>query len=308
MSDKSAIEWTDATWNPTTGCTKVSPGCARCYIERTPAFRIKGRRFVSGDIPLELHKDRLEQPLHWRTPRRVFVNSLSDLFHESVPDAFIDRVFAVMALTPQHTFQVLTKRAERMRDYMRRTKGADGVICRVNAAARAIPKGAWWKGDHTTWPWSNVWLGVSVENRRMRDERIPQLLKTPAAVKFISAEPLLEDIATDEVFSSYLYTGWTAPPFDDKLDWVIVGGESGPKARGFDVAWARSINRQCQAAGVPVFVKQLGARAYGPDVHSAILRDKKGGDPDEWPADLRVREFPRSTRNSPPLAERHGGD
>jgi protein gp37 len=121
VSDNSAIQWTDATWNPTTGCTKVSPGCAHCYIERTPAFRINGRKFVNGATDLRLHADRLEQPLHWRKPRRVFVNSLSDLFHDDVPDAFIDQVFAVMALCPQHTFQVLTKRPERMRS---RTSGS----------------------------------------------------------------------------------------------------------------------------------------------------------------------------------------
>lgn len=341
MADHSAIQWTDATWNPTTGCTKISPGCAHCYIERTPAFRIAGRQFVNGAIDLRLYTDRLEQPLRWKKPRRVFVNSLSDLFHEDVPDAFIDQVFAVMALSRRHTFQILTKRAPRMLAYMAsaglaqrvavemcHTPGWDrvpaiddfaNVTWRMDASERPIPAGL------VTWPLLNVWLGVSVENQRFADERIPLLLQTPAAVRFISAEPLLGPVD----FSGSCLE-WLAPFKDTdaslnrspRLDWVIVGGESGPGARPFDVGWARSIVRQCQSADVPVFVKQLGAHVldrndagFEGDTATSWPMDtdtldigcghhqgdpvrvrlkKKAGEPSEWPADLRVREFPEA--------------
>jgi protein gp37 len=259
----------------------------------------------------------LLDPISWRKPQRVFVNSMSDLFHESVPDSFIDRVFAVMALAPQHTFQVLTKRADRMRSYMSSTKGADGVICRVNAAAREIPKGRWWKGAHTSWPWSNVWLGVSAEDQQRADERIPLLLQTPAAVRFISAEPLLGPL--DLLLHHDWLTGEkesvSEKTHTPRLNWVIVGGESGLGARPLDVAWVRSIVQQCQAAGVACFVKQLGSvpmmleaewRALSstpilnhrnarrvPDGYVPLLMaDRKGGDMVAWPDDLRVRQFP----------------
>jgi protein gp37 len=296
MADHSAIQWTDATWNPTTGCTKISPGCSNCYIERTPAFRIAWRRFERGATDLRLHENRLDQPLHWRKPRRVFVNSLSDLFHESVPDTFIARVFETMALSARHTFQILTKRPQRML-----------ALVPTFATQHTAPNGS-------GWPLPNVWLGVSVENQHFADERIPLLLQTPAAVRFISAEPLLGSVLLDNGSNSWLSCTSTltdeqyealspreqadhccCEQFDEfgdhfrGLDWVIVGGESGPQSRAFDVAWARSIVRQCHTAAVPVFVKQLGANAIGTD----SLRDKKGGDPNEWPADLRVREFPR---------------
>jgi protein gp37 len=197
MSDHTGIEWTDATWNPTTGCTKVSSACAHCYIERTPPFRMKGRKFVNGHVPLKLHEGRLEQPLRWRKPKRIFVNSLSDLFHADVPDAFIDRVFAVMALCPQHTFQVLTKRPERMRAYFesKTEERRDGRIRQLDLQERIDDAAGEFGACHANlddrWPLPNVWLGVSVENQHFADERIPLLLQTQAAVRFISAEPLL---------------------------------------------------------------------------------------------------------------------
>lgn len=287
MSDKSAIEWTDATWNPTTGCTKISPGCAHCYIERTPAFRIAGNRFDRGKTDLTIFHDRLAQPLHWRKPRRVFVNSLSDLFHEDISDAFIDQVFAVMALTPRHTFQVLTKRAERMRQYIRNVRPE-----RLEEAAHGLPVLTWNDLRNYRWPLSNVWLGVSVENQHFADERIAELVNTPSAVRFLSLEPLLEHV--DLMAESHF--------FHHFIHWVIVGGESGPRARPFDLAWARSILRQCKPFGIPVFVKQLGANARqlmirpGCSVREAFepldLHDRKGGNIDEWPSDLRIREFP----------------
>jgi protein gp37 len=215
MSDHSSIEWTDATWNPVTGCTKVSPGCAHCYIERTPAFRIAGRRFVRGVIPVRLHDDRLDQPLHWRKPRRVFVNSLSDLYHEAVADEFIGRVFDAMRRAHWHRFQILTKRSARLREL-----------------AAMLPWAA------------NVWQGVSVENAA-HVHRIHDLRQVPAAVRFLSIEPLLGPIPNLPL---------------DGIDWVIVGGESGPTRRPVDAEWVRDIRDQCLAARVPFFFKQWGGR------------------------------------------------
>ena len=249
------IEWCDEVWNPVTGCTKVSPGCASCYAEALFPRPYPGRPF--SDV--RVHADRLDQPYSWRKPRRVFVNSMSDLFHEAVSDRDIARIFQTMERTPRHSYQVLTKRPERMRDFM---------------AAERLP---------------NVWLGVSVEDQRRAGERIPILLDTPAAVRFVSAEPLLA--AVD--LARYLYE-------DDAVDWVICGGESGPKARPCALQWVERIVGDCREAGVPVFVKQLGARPVAPDYtpyapqHKPLkLRNRKGGDPAEWPPELRVREFPR---------------
>ena len=307
-STNTSIEWTDATWNCVTGCSKVSPGCAHCYAERLAPKVFAGQMTVEmksrpegGAYPVErkrqftdvrCHEDRLDQPLRWRKPRRIFVNSMSDLFHEDVPDDFIDRAFAVMALAPRHTFQILTKRAERMQAYVQSRKYPNVVVHMM-----AILQNA--DSPHSTpdagWPLPNVWLGVSVENQHFYDERIGKLLRTPAAVRFISYEPALGPL-------DLRMGGMSMPDYADlnplpKLDWLIVGGESGPGARPFDLAWARSIVQQCQTAGVPVFVKQLGAKPIttydnGAQVYDVPLRDRKGGDIDEWPADLRVRQFP----------------
>ncbi len=189
MSASSTIEWTDTTWNPVSGCTKVSEGCRNCYIERTPPFRINKRFFehpatgersheIGASTDVQLHPDRLEQPLHWRKPRRVFVNSLSDLFHDEVPDDFIEHVWDVMAATPQHTYQILTKRPARMASVLRRLHDCDhgGSLSASCGYCEPLP---------------NVWLGVSVEDQRAADLRIPKLLETPAAVRFLSCEPLL---------------------------------------------------------------------------------------------------------------------
>lgn len=246
MSDGSKIEWTEATWSWVTGCTKISDGCLNCYIQTTPPFRIEHRKFSGPDIGastgLKLYSDRLWWPRRWRKPRRVFVNSLGDTFHEDVPRDLIAEAFAVMAVCPQHTFQVLTKRARRMREVM------DG------------PK------RHVLWSpklWHrsvlpNVWLGVSVEDQARADERIPDLLAMPAAQRFISAEPLLGPIDLTAVLHPL-----TRETGDDGLgapllDWVIVGGESGPNARPMHPDWARSLREQCTAAGVPFFFKQWG--------------------------------------------------
>ena len=304
MSATTSIEWTDKTWNPTTGCDQISPGCAHCYA-KTIAERLWASQYpeevifdehrqYAGQRPrvftdVRTHEDRLLEPLSWRKPARVFVNSMSDLFHEDVPDAFIDRVFAVMARCAMpyrdgHTFQVLTKRPERMRAYM-----AEGRAAHVAIHAPLM----------RTWPLPNVWLGVSVENQHFADERIPLLLQPPAAVHFISAEPLLGKV---ELFQFLPGGAWLHSPREmhSPLSWVIVGGESGPQSRPFDLAWARAIVAQCKAASVPVFVKQLGAHAFegependghGPQY---FTKNRKGGDMAEWPDDLRVREFPRA--------------
>ena len=302
MGDRSAIEWTDATWNPTTGCTKVSPGCAHCYIERTPAFRITGNRFVHGKTDIEIFHDRLAQPLHWRKPRRVFVNSLSDLFHEDISDAFIDRVFAVMARAPQHTFQVLTKRPARLLAWATRRGPVYDDASDFVALAIADGDASEIYPIEFAWPLPNVWLGVSVENQHFADERIPLLLQTPSAVRFISAEPLLGPVTLERSLACDHHGACgnghdcAASTYGRQLDWVIVGGESGPKSRDCQVEWIRSIQRQCQATGVPCFVKQLGRQPRVADGVYLNLRDKKGGDMAEWPEDLRVREFPRERR------------
>jgi protein gp37 len=214
MATISTIEWTDATWNPVTGCTKISPGCKHCYAERMAA-RLKlmhADRYRNG-FKLTTHAMSVEEPLHWRKPRLVFVNSMSDLFHDDVPLDFILQVFDVMKRTPRHTYQILTKRAERLAEL-----------------APLLP-----------WP-KNVWQGVSVESQKYT-ARIEHLITVPAAVRFLSVEPLLGPI--DDL------------PLDG-LHWIIVGGESGPGARPMDPAWARSIRDRCVAAGVPFFFKQWG--------------------------------------------------
>lgn len=460
------IEWTDATWNPVTGCTKVSEGCRHCYAERlaprvfagqTVTETVNGLRSTATERPrrftdVMVHPDRLGAPLRWRKPRRVFVASMADPFHDAVPTEFLDRMFAVMALSPRHSYQLLTKRPLRMRAYItdhdtpRRVQRAMDAVavdaasgepeewksvtslpyevsshgrvrrggqllklvehsggyrqvalcvnavprtelvhrlvltafkrppldgeeaCHLNGdrsdnrianlrwgskganmadAARHGTAGAWMKSrarltseqvaeirsrraageklvDVATrfginkrqvsaiargniyklpaleWPLACLWLGVSVENQAAADERIPLLLQTPAAVRFLSCEPLLSAIDLRPWLhdsNCLLPTGGPCiccEPREICIDWVIIGGESGPGVRPCDVGWVRSIVEQCKAAGVACFVKQLGARPVARDRRITMhLRDRKGGDPSEWPEDLRVREFPR---------------
>ena len=245
------IEWTDETWNPITGCTKVSPGCDHCYAER-----ITNRFGGPGAFDtVVLHPDRLDKPLHWRRPRRVFVNSMSDLFHDDVPDEFIERTFVVMALAPRHQFQILTKRPGRMASLL----GSREFVLAVQAAgvARIGPPLSYMPpntdGDPDNWPLANVWLGTSVEDQRWADIRIPKLLETPAAVRFLSCEPLLGPIDLTRIVS-----GQDVLDVRAVVDWVIVGGESGPDARPMHPAWARSLRDQCVEAGVPFLFKQWG--------------------------------------------------
>ena len=328
-----SIEWTDATWNPTVGCSRVSPGCEHCYAERvahrgmSPQHR--GLTVLGAHAPrwtgeVRLVEDRLALPLSWRKPKRVFVDSMSDLFHEALPMQAVARIFAVMAEASRHTFQILTKRPKRMRELVRSALFWDDV----RAAAHALDDELLAKLDHACDDRSlpNVWLGVTAEDQQRADERIPLLLETPAALRFVSYEPALGPVRLDRLTSDEglwydglrgRFSGNDGPP-GPRLDWVIVGGESGPKARPFDLAWGRSVVEQCRAAGVACFVKQLGARPEGAweDLsigmralfhtmesarnHRFDLRgsfeDRKSNDPLEWPIDLRVRQFPEVRR------------
>lgn len=220
MADKSSIEWTNATWNPVTGCTKISLGCDNCYAERfAERFRgVPGHPFEQG-FDIVLRPARLDQPLRWRAPRMIFVNSMSDLFHKAVPFDFVDRVFDVMERADHHTFQLLTKRSSRQRDYLRRRYGGGS----------APP---------------HIWVGVSVEDD-LRRSRIVHLQQSPATIRFLSLEPLLGPI----------------PDLDlSGIGWVIVGGESGPRARLIRPEWVEALRDQCVAADVPFFFKQWGGK------------------------------------------------
>jgi protein gp37 len=360
MAETSTIEWTDATWNPITGCSVVSPGCTNCYAMSLAGTRLKNhpsRKGLTQDTKagpvwngkVRLNEEWLDQPLRWKRPRMIFVCAHGDLFHESVPDAWIDRVFAVMALAPQHTFQVLTKRSARMREYfgtrrpyMVARRCLDLVIASPAEHGHRMAKASWpviSEGDPeypsdvllNAWPLPNVWLGVSAEDQRRADERIPDLLATPAAVRFVSAEPLLRPIdfrkwlsgsyecaaecgwrsgaapareqcascgQTSEAFGEFCTCGaqdfgaicpdcesYAVQDHPDTpcLDWIIVGGESGPGARPMDNVWAQDIVDQCKAAGVAVFVKQLSSG--GP---------KAIKDMELFPEGLRVREMPHA--------------
>lgn len=308
MADKTLIEWTEATWNPITGCSVLSPGCTNCYAMKLAGTRMKHHESRAGltvetkagpvwNGEVRFNEQWLTQPLAWKRPRRIFVCAHADLFHESVPDAWIDRVFAVMALAPHHTFQVLTKRSKRMREYL--TKPWPGAEKRALDAAFLIDN--LYGGYQNIWPLPNVWLGVSVEDQKRADERIPDLLATPAAVRWISAEPLLGPLSLEswlapEVFCQSCDDGdgygnrcnsKSIPreeqcpfiravqiitehgPYENgapyavtsdtmKLDWVVAGGESGHNARPMHPDWARSLRDQCASAGVPFLFKQWG--------------------------------------------------
>lgn len=249
MPGKSAIEWTDATWNPVTGCTKVSRGCDHCYAERfAERWRgIPGHPYEQG-FDLKLWPERLTIPIHWQTPRRIFVNSMSDLWHPGVPVDFVADVFAVMAMTPQHTYQVLTKRPQRQQRLMADDTfarmvwdRASQIWTRLVLTRRGIRHPDW-----PGWPLPNVWAGTSVEDQEAA-YRLDFLARTPAVVRFVSAEPLLGPLDL---------TPWLGSP--PSLEWVITGGESGPGCRPVDPDWIRAIRDDCQAAGVPFLFKQWG--------------------------------------------------
>jgi protein gp37 len=288
MSDGTKIEWTDATWNPITGCSVVSAGCKNCYAMKLAGTRLQhhpsraGLTVETSNGPVwngqvRFNEQWIDQPLKWKRPRRIFVCAHGDLFHESVPDEWIDQVFAVMALAPQHTFQVLTKRPKRMRQYLSEA----GTPMRVVHAATRINStlaADWWADcgayNEEPLPLPNVWLGVSVENQDAANKRIPLLLETPAAVRWISAEPLLGpvDLARIDIGGHSEiyplrgttgcedYDGNPLPPLP-RLDWVVAGGESGINARPMHPSWARGLRDQCNEAGVAFLFKQWGEYA-----------------------------------------------
>lgn len=293
MADKTSIEWSDATWNPITGCTKVSAGCRHCYAERDwvrlqhlPAYA--GRAFTD----VATHGDRLDHPIRWAKRRIIFVNSMSDLFHPSVPDDFIDNVFGVMWAClygrngqDGHIFQVLTKRADRMRDYLSTDRREAWAQAAVRHGGGIDPDGLYEQVLSFEGPHPRIWLGVSVEDQATVDERLPLLLQTPAAVRWISAEPLLGPVSLPFERIGH----WNAlaiksnqPWATTRLHWVVVGGESGPKARQMHPAWARSLRDQCAASGVPFLFKQWGEWIDDDNIDSANLRAPQVADPNEF--------------------------
>lgn len=258
MSRKSKIEWTNNTWNPVTGCSKVSEGCKNCYAERDwkrlsaptrglPLKHGNTRNIYTGRpfTDVRCHPERLDQPLRWKKPKRIFVNSMSDLFHESVPEPFLNEIFGVMSLCPQHTFQILTKRPERMMTYLSQGDIEDLIRDGQFQIAKEVVDPWEYEYEIEEYPLPNVWLGVSVEDQHTADERIPLLLQTPVEIRWVSVEPLLGSVN----LSSFLY---------GKIDWAVCGGESGPNARPMRADWARSVRDQCIAADVPFFFKQWG--------------------------------------------------
>lgn len=287
MADNSAIEWTDATWNPIrarnikTGklgwhCEHATTGCEFCYAEGFNKRLGTGLAFKPGhraDIEIFLDENMLTQPLRWKKPRMIFVCSMTDLFADFVPDEFIDKMFAVMALAPQHTFQVLTKRAARMQSYVcslqQRWDTLEPAETEADRRAHAIANSI------SEWPLPNLWLGVSTERQEEANERIPLLLQTPATIRFVSAEPLLGPIDLSGILARFqddlIAKRQCAVPLGRQLiDWVIVGGESGPKARPMHPDWARDLRDQCSTAGVAFFFKQWG----------------EWGDAEDWPSEM----------------------
>lgn len=314
------IGWTNETWNPVVGCSKVSPGCDNCYAERMAlrlGFMGHGKYQAVINNPDNViggkagkwtgktfcDEKALEKPLHWKKPRMIFVCSMGDLFHGSVPFEFVDKVMAVIALCPQHTFQILTKRPERMAEYLTETRRNIPIY---NEAA-VITKGDWEmmpldmaqtrSSGGQWWPLSNLWLGVTAENQEMADKRIPTLLQIQVAVRFVSIEPILEKVGLNYIKIGTLTTldaldGWerdVSPKLGviasrknkNHIDWVIVGCESGPGRRECKTEWARDIVDQCKAADVPVFVKQL-------NIGGKVVKDI-----DQFPDYLQIREFPK---------------
>lgn len=251
-------------WNPVTGCSKISEGCKHCYAEAIAKRFWKGRKFTD----VQCHEDRLDQPLHWKKPQRIFVNSMSDLFHPDVPKSFIDRILEVMEACPQHTFMVLTKRPELMED----------KLYRWDSDASPVR----WLGGGDVLP--NLWLGVSAENQEQADKRIPILLETPAAIRWVSVEPMLGPVYLRPYpdFSDGGYgrawLGKAGNAADSPcIDWVVCGGESGPGYRPMEYPWAVSLQKQCEVAGIPFYGKQIA----GPKPGSPLLFDGK-----------EIKEFP----------------
>jgi protein gp37 len=331
---RTKIEWTDMSWNFLRGCTMISHGCAHCYAMlqahrfNYPGGAYEGLTEMGPNGPrwngnIRVVDDKLAEPLSVRKPAKWFVNSMSDLFHDDVPEETIEEAFAVMALADRHCFQILTKRPERMREIL------DGEFFWAMVEGRAQRRYHEQTGeDPSMWlavhgPLQNVWLGVSVEDQETLESRQPILCEVPAAVRFLSYEPALGPIRG----------------IDLRVDWVIIGGESGPSARPFDINWARQVLYECTAVDIRCFVKQFGSRPWASsfdgvkadhlfnpcghecnccddcpsndgqiseDEHPKIMRlkDKKGADPSEWPLDLKVQQFPRHSLQGESVAGR----
>lgn len=295
MGDKSRIEWCDATYNPITGCTPVSAGCQNCYAERMvkrfphlhnakvpTTMAVRNADVLFREI--QFHPDRLDIPLRWKKPRRIFVCSMGDLFHEDVNLSWINQVLAVVACSPRHTFMILTKRPKRMFEYFTEHLVQEGIIgssmrfmsdegvCQVSNSI----EGVLGKGHNVGWPMRNLMLGVTAENQEMADQRIPILLQTPAAKRFVSVEPMLGPI--DLFRAGMKLDGKLNVATGERafLHWVICGPENGPGARTMDFAWPRGLLRQARAAGVPFFMKTP---------HKTVR-----------PEDLVVQQFPEVSR------------
>ena len=329
MSDNTRIEWCDATWNPITGCTPCSPGCTNCYARRMLARHLPAMGHPGDPGQVMWHPERLNQPLRWRKPRRIFVCSMGDLFHTDVPFGWVMRVLTIMALCPQHTFLLLTKRPERSLEFWTRWGDLSGEDYSIFHNARGpaetrkahpSPRGQMfadmldtmgdppsgygfptfdWMQGMQGWPdwFPNVWLGVTVCNQAEADEKVPVLLQTPAALRFLSLEPLLGPVELDGLWG---YPGSATCDLLGRwpIRWIIVGGETGPGARPMHQDWVRSLRDQCQVAGIPFFFKQWGSCAarWARSLHSSgyrsagCLMSGNGGsilDGREW------KEFPR---------------
>lgn len=287
MGKKTKIEWTDATWNPLRGCSRVSAGCMNCYAEAV-ANRFKGpgqpyegliAKGGQWNGSIKLIPEILQAPLRWKKPRSVFVNSMSDLFHENVPFEFIAAVFAIMSVTTRHTYQVLTKRPARMLEFFDWAREENEPLPQAegDTIAEYWPEEIPWEGYDNcgpSFPYENIWLGVSIEDQATADERIPLLLRTPAAVRWVSAEPLLGPVEINFIgcpecghSKNYWAPNFTicrncgnevASPPENTIDWVVVGGESGKNARPMQLDWVRSLRDQCLDTGTPFFFKQWG--------------------------------------------------
>lgn len=316
------IAWTDMAWNPVRGCSRVSEGCRNCYAEGIAArfsgpglaYEGLGKFVVLSDGSKDARwtnrvitvPKKLTDPLHWRRPRRIFVNSMSDLFHPQVPFSFIAAVFGVMAMCPQHTFQVLTKRPEVAADFFAWLTDENPVDTLIHHAvhngikADQIPRGVL---AQSRWPLRNVHVGVSVEDQQTANERVPLLLQLPAHVRWVSYEPALELVNFHAIqipgakeglrFSSLVHAhDERYGSSDNLLDWIVIGGESGAGARPFEVGWVYSLLEQVHDTECTIFPKQLGAK---PTLHGVpmLLTDPAGEDPSEWPERLRVRQAPR---------------
>lgn len=294
------IQWCDEVWNVVVGCSRISPGCSQCYAA-TAAASARLQRFpqyqkvAAWDGTVEFVESQLLKPLSWKKSKKIFVCSMSDLFHENVPDEWIDKVMAVAALCPQHTFQILTKRPERALSYFTRENRFAFIDYQAYEILRADRAPYYREHPVVKLPLKNVWMGTTVESQAMADRRISILLEIPAAVRWLSVEPLLED--TKLTFMNYV-DNWNdlGDKGCHKIDWVVCGGESGSGSRPCNLAWVRSLIAQCKDADVPVFVKQLGSRPFREKAEHKYpykISDKKGGKIEEFPEDLRIREFPK---------------